>query len=102
MLTPGCSSCILKSVLQLGIAKLMDNSQNSKISAQHVKKIQLLRENVEREWREKFGTPTTPNMVSDPKDITSIVTWILAEAIPEAELFMLLPHLTKIPKRLQP
>ena len=44
----------------------------------------------------------TPNMVSDPKDITSIVTWILAEAIPEAELFMLLPHLTKIPKRLQP
>ena len=44
----------------------------------------------------------TPNMVSDPQDITLIVTWILAQAIPEAEVFMLLPHLTKIPKRLQP
>merc|ERR1712076_258933 len=35
-------------------------------------------------------------------DITSIVTWMLAEAIPEAELFMHLLHSTKIPKLLQP
>ena len=68
----------------------MDNSQNSNLTAQHVKKIQLLRESVEREWRGKFGKPKTANMVSDPQDITSIVTWMLAEAIPEAELFMLL------------
>ena len=41
-------------------------------------------------------------MVSDPLDITLIVTWMLAEAIPEAELFMLLLHLTKTPKHPQP